>query len=133
MEKYQVNIWVFIGVIILVWLFTASCVTNDKRTDDSVGRRDMALIGQLEAQLNEFDRRIERIEKTSSDISSDIDRLRELFIEYTRYVQQLRSTITNYKNKFGEETSASEKANYDPYDISDLFLKCEDNHNNSKV
>lgn len=121
MENYNA-IWITIVAVLLTWFFT-SCVTNDRRADDDLGRRDMALIGQLEAQFDEFDRRISRIEETAGDITTDIDRVRDLFIEYTRLVQQLRSTVAIHKIRLTEETETSEKAELDSGDTSDLFRK----------
>ena len=131
MEITKVSIWWTIISCIIIWLITASCVTNDRRADDIPGRRDLEIIGQLEAEFDEFDRRIGRIEETAGDIGSEVDRLTKLFAEYTRCVQQLRSTVAEYKSRFTEETEASEKANFDPYDTSDLFRKYSDSNDSS--
>lgn len=114
MEITKISVWWTIISCIIIWLITASCVTDDRRADDIPGRRDLELVGQLEAEFSEFDRRIDRIEKTSGDIASDIDRIRELFAEYTRCIQQLRQRITEYKEQIERQGNTPSKDDNNP-------------------
>lgn len=120
--EQNISIWWLIIGIIFAWAIS-SCCSNYRRADDSIGRRDLELIGELQAEFAEFDRRVERLEETAGNISGDIDRTIKLFGEYSRLVQQLRKRLADYENKTRSAEEQDEKANYDPYDTSDLFRK----------
>lgn len=131
MENYQINIWVFIGVIILVWILTASCVTNDRLGQN--GADAIRTITRLEEQLSSADRRIEEITARAEDLEGNIDLFEQQFRIYVDTVREIRAIIREYETKIERATDEDEKAKLNSGDISNLFLKCEDCDDNSKV
>lgn len=126
----NISIWCLIVGVIFAWAIS-SCCSNYRRADDIPGRRDMALIGELQAEFAEFDRRVERLEETAGNIGTDIDRTIKLFGEYSRLVQQLRSRLAEYESQTRTAEEQDEKARLDSGDISVLFRRCEGTDDNS--
>lgn len=128
----NISIWWLIVGVIFAWAIS-SCCSNYRRADDTVGRRDMELLGELQAEFAEFDRRVGQLERTAGDLGTDIDRTIKLFGEYSRLVQQLRKRLAEYEAKTGTAEEQDEKARLDAGDISGLFRRCEDTDDNTKV
>lgn len=128
----NISIWWLIVGVIFAWAIS-SCCSNYRRADDTPGRRNMELLGELQAEFAEFDRRVERLEETAGNLGTDIDRTIKLFGEYSRLVQQLRSRLAEYESQTRTAEEQDEKARLDSGDISGLFRRCEDTDDNTEV
>lgn len=92
-----------ITVICVIGIY-ASCVSNYRGSDNQDGRVAISTIGKLEANISEFDRKLEQLTTTSSNLGDQLEQFETEFREYTKLVQRLRSIIAEYREQTKTET-----------------------------